>query len=68
MTRLEFICTEIAEELNVHKIEWALSDDWFFVLEHEPIRKHHECYLLQKVPGLMPATAESQAIIPRVNV
>lgn len=65
--RLEYICTQVAEELNVHKVKWALGDDWFFVLEHEPVRKHHAYHLLQEVHGLMPATAESEALVPRVN-
>lgn len=41
--RLDFIGTEVAEEINVKAVIFQL-DDGVFIVEHDPMRKHHRSY------------------------
>lgn len=41
--RLDFIGTEIAEEINVKAVIFWL-DDCVFIVEHDPMRRHHRSY------------------------
>lgn len=39
--RLDYVGTEIAEELNVKKVQLVLDDGRVFEVEHDPVRSMH---------------------------
>ncbi|MBI2851414.1 MAG: hypothetical protein HYX80_10345 [Chloroflexi bacterium] len=41
--QLEHAGTQIAEELNLKKVQIILDDNRIFVVEHDPVLKHHSC-------------------------
>ncbi len=46
--RLDWMGSEMAEELNVKKVVFNLDGGGVFIVEHDLIRKHHTSYFAEE--------------------
>ena len=43
--RLDSLCTQVAEEINVKAVIFNLDDGRSFWVEHDPVRNHHKVFV-----------------------